>query len=84
MRNFSENEPSFMQNYFYVGIGIFLIIAFVSTRHGLQINQNDIVLKEDSEAIMIKTISKKMKGKSFENLRPTLSEGSREAIEFSS
>ena len=73
-----------MQNYFYVGIGIFLIIAFVSTRHGLQINQNDIVLKEDSEAIMIKTISKKMKGKSFENLRPTLSEGSREAIEFSS
>ena len=65
MRNFSENERSFMQNYFYVGIGIFLVIAFVSTRDGLHINQNDIVLKEDSEAIMIKTIAKKMKGKSF-------------------
>ena len=69
-----------MQNYFYVGIGIFLVIAFVSTRHGLQINQNDLVLKEDSEAIMIETISKKMKGKSFENLSPTQSEGPRLAI----
>ena len=77
MRNFSEKEPSFMQNYFFVGIGIFLVIAFASTRHGLQINQNDLVLKEDSEAIMIETISKKMKGKSFENLSPTLSEGPR-------
>ena len=72
-----------MQNYFFVGIGIFLVIAFVSTRHGLLINQNDLVLKEDSEAIMIETISKKMKGKSFENFTPTLSEGTREAIKFS-
>ena len=38
-----------MEKFFYVGIGIFLVMAFVSTRHGLQINQNDFVMEENSE-----------------------------------
>ena len=76
--------------FFGIGIGIFLVIALVTTRNGLKINQNDFVMEENSDdqkeaASMIENIelmnrSKKLQGKRFENLSPTLSEGTCETI----
>ena len=65
-----------MEKSFYVGIGIgiFVVIGFVSTRQGLQINQNDFVFekhsdnqKEDSITVKTAELMEKLEGKGFKN-----------------
>ena len=78
-----------MEKSFYVGIGIgiFLVIAFMNTQNGLQINQRDFIFeklsddqKEDSFTVKTNELMKKLEGKSFENLSLTLSKRTLEAI----
>merc|ERR1712227_254300 len=45
----TENWQRYMQKLFYVGIGIFLCILFVTTKYGLGMTQNDLILEEDSK-----------------------------------
>ena len=50
-----------MQKLFYVGIGIFLCILFVTTKFGLGMTQNDLILEEDSKSYL----KNQMEGKVF-------------------
>ena len=50
-----------MQKLFYVGIGIFLCILFVTTKFGLGMTRNDLILEEDSKNYL----KNQMEGKVF-------------------
>ena len=49
-----------MQKLFYVGIGIFLCILFVTTKYGLGMTQNDLILEEDSKKYLKNQIAGKV------------------------
>ena len=59
-----------MQKYLYVGIGIFLVIAYATTRQF--VGHDHVILEEDTEAVMVRTISNRMKGKVFIYYSPLL------------